>query len=332
MNSRDLLCAVAGIDESFVRESEQFSAVAAKIKAERQRERQKATAVVLAAAVCVAMFLTIKLAPPSFRLFAPSGVTNVNTPGQNSPSDGGNAVVDPVPGTTADQNAVSATAGEPTSAVKETEGIPSTAGDRKPSAPAGETTRRETATEKPVTEAPPATTAPEKPTSSEATAPPVPSTEPPTKPSTDSGEPGTTPGAVYSSVNVSYKEAKEIFGHPIVSCASGSFIGYQVGVVSRNGNIHESGAFCLSVTYRFSNGSINLQDQDRSAGSVAHNTGERYEYGGRTFYVSEGYADDGLYVGYFPTGDDGIAYQAFFDEDTDVYEIMDLMISVELSG
>ena len=324
MNSRDLLCAVAGIDEGFVRESEQFSAVAAKIKAERQRERQKAIVVVLAAAICVAMFWTIKLAPPSFRLFAPSGVTNVNTPGQNSPSGTENITADPGADTTTGQDAASATAGEPTSAVKETEGTPSTTGDRNPSAPAGETTRRE-----PGTETPSVTTAPEKPTVPEETAPSGPRTEPPTEPSKDQGEPG-SPGAVYSSVNVSYTEAKEIFGHPIVSCSSSSFIGYQVGVVSRNGNIHESDAFCLSVTYRFLNGSINLQDQDRSTGSVAHNTGDRYEYGGRTFYVSEDYADDGLYVGYFPTGDDGIAYQAFFDEDIDVYTIMDLILSVEI--
>ncbi|MBQ6065668.1 MAG: hypothetical protein IJK89_02500 [Clostridia bacterium] len=324
MNSRDLLCAVAGIDEGFVRESEQFSSVAAKIKAERKRERQKATAVALAAAICVAMFWTIKLAPPSFRLFAPSGVTNVNTLGQNSPFGTEKNAADPGGNTTMGQDTASATVGESTSAVKETEGAPSTTGDRKPSVPAGETTRRE-----PGTEAPSATTAPEKPTTPEATAPSEPRAEPPTEPSTDQSEPGST-GAVYSSVNVSYTEAKEIFGHPIVSCSSSSFIGYQVGVVSRNGNIHESGAFCLSVTYRFLNGSINLQDQDRSAGSVAHNTGDRYEYGGRTFYVWPDYADDGLYIGYFPTGDDGIAYQAFFDEDIDVYTIMDLISSVEI--
>lgn len=336
MTSRDLLCAVAGIDEAFVRESEQFSAVAAKIKAERQRERQKATAVALTAAVCAAVVGAVKLAPPSFRLFAPSGVTDENTPGQNSPFGTDRIAEKPGDDTATNRVAASVTAGEPTSAVKETEGFLSTTGDRDTSVPAGETTRREPGTETPGTESPSATTAPEKPTVTGETTAPKETTaaeqvgERPTEPAASRAE-LETPDAVYTSVSVSYEEAKETFGHPLVRCSDGNFTGYKVGVVSRNGDIHASGAYCLSVTYEFPNGSIDLQDQDRSAGAAAHHSGDRYEYGGGTFYVQpDGYADGVLYVGYFPTGDSGIAYQAIFDRDADVYAIMDLMLSLEI--
>ena len=45
--------------------------------------------------------------------------------------------------------------------------------------------------------------------------------------------------------SVSYAEARDLFAHPIVPCYDDDFEGYEVGVVSRNGDIHESGAFWM---------------------------------------------------------------------------------------
>ena len=158
-------------------------------------------------------------------------------------------------------------------------------------------------------------------------------TQPPAEPTAappDQSDPG-TPGAVFTNVSVGYSEAQETFGHPIAPCYDGSFIGYEVGVVSRNGDIHAEGAYCLSVTYEFTDGSVSVTDQDRMSGDVVSYAGEQYEYGGRTFCVmEEGYADGLLYVGYYPTGQSGVAYQAVFDEGSDLYAIMDLIIALEI--
>ena len=155
-------------------------------------------------------------------------------------------------------------------------------------------------------------------------------TEPPTEPS-----PGGTPGAVYTKRDVSYSEAREIFGHPIVSYSGGGFLGYQVGVVSRGGDVNSDGAFCLDVNYVFADGTVNLTDQDRlTGGSTASATGTRYDYRGRTFYVQTPedygfYGSDQILVGYYPSWDSGVAYQAVFNADADPEVIMDLILSVE---
>ena len=155
-----------------------------------------------------------------------------------------------------------------------------------------------------------------------------PSAENTTATSATPGGPGTA-NAVYTEQTADYNTAKQTFGYPIIQCDNADFIGYKIGIVSRNGDVNADGAFCLSVVYEFANGSVSLQDQDRMTGSAASTFGDRYDYRGRTFYVNMLDAAPRILVGYFPTWDSGIAYQADFAPDSDIYNIMDLIISVE---
>ncbi len=175
---------------------------------------------------------------------------------------------------------------------------------------------------------PPATT----PAAAETAKPPAPQT---TKAQADPGIPG-TPGAVFTSMTVSYEEAKELFGHPIQPCSSADFLRYKAGIVSRNGDVHADGAFCLSVTYEFSGGQITLTDWDRMNGSDGDPRAEQMEYRGRTFYVLTPDAyDDSLRITYYAAGFDpfvlsGMEYQAVFGKDADIDGIMDLLIALEM--
>ena len=259
MNSRDLLRAIAEAEETYVRESEQFSAIAASIKADRKRTRQRSAALLIAAVLCVAVFGGVKLAPRSFRLSAPSGTTESAPPADTS---------------------AQSTWEDPTSA---------SATDAAPALPSAENT-----------------------------------TEPPGNP----GDPG-SPGAVFTSMEVSYAEAKEAFAHPIAACETDQFTGYQIGLICPNGDSSASDTVCLSVTYLFTNGSVCLTDQDRLSGSVTPE-GEPYPYRGNLFYVqAPDTYDDHLRIGCFPTQESGIAYQAVFDRAADPNEIMDLLLSLK---
>ena len=152
------------------------------------------------------------------------------------------------------------------------------------------------------------------------------------RPATEAHENTDDPCNTFTISDVGYAEAKERFGHPIVPCAYDSFSGYRVGIVSRYGNVNEEGAFCYSLQYIFTNGTVSLADQDRMTGSSASTLGEEYQYRNRTFYVSMpgGYISDSIYIGYYPSWDRGIAYVAVFAPDADIYEIMDLIISLEI--
>jgi len=138
------------------------------------------------------------------------------------------------------------------------------------------------------------------------------------------------PGAVHTSIDVSYDEAKERFGFPIAKCSRSDFIGYKVGIVSQNGNIESKEAFCWDLTYEFTNGHIYIQAQDRSVAKLAKHGTEQYEYLGRTFVKENSYKEEQHTIGYYPTDKGGLAYRATFDKSVDVYEIMELIISVEL--
>lgn len=153
-------------------------------------------------------------------------------------------------------------------------------------------------------------------------------TEPPLSPG-GTGNPG-RPGAVHTVLNVSYDEAKEKFGHSIKECTGSDFLGYKVGIVSKNGNINSNKSFCLDLTYNFTNGQIFIQDQDRSAGKLANPGIEQYDYLGRIFVKEESYDDEHIIIGYYPTDMDGIAYRASFPKSVDMYEIMDKIISIEI--
>lgn len=139
-----------------------------------------------------------------------------------------------------------------------------------------------------------------------------------------------TPMGVYTKLSVGYEEAKERFAHPIVQCFDSDFLGYNVGVVSQNGNISTDRAFCWDLTYEFANGQIYIQDQDRSAGKIANNGIEQYDYCGRTFVKEPNYGNGHIIIGYYPTDMDGLAYRAEFDSSVDMYEVMDRIISLEI--
>lgn len=143
------------------------------------------------------------------------------------------------------------------------------------------------------------------------------------------------PGAVFTRRTVSFAEAKELFGHPLIPCGRDDFQRYQAGIVSRNGNAQGSGAFCLSVTYEFADGAVTLTDWDRMNGSDGSPDAEQISYCGKLFYVERPDAyEDSLRIAYYAAGYDpfalrGIEYQAVFGGSADLYAVMDLMLSLE---
>ena len=139
------------------------------------------------------------------------------------------------------------------------------------------------------------------------------------------------PNAVHTNLSVSYDEAKERFGYPIEECTRSDFLGYKVGIVSQNGKTDSKEAFCLDLTYEFENGLVYIADQDRSSGKIADNGVKQYKYKGRIFVEEQDSGTDGkIYIGYYPTDIGGLGYRAIFDKDTDINEIMDTIISLEL--
>ena len=328
MNSRVLLCAIAGIDDAYLRESERFSVISAGIAADRKRMRQRLTMIGVVAAVCLAVFGAVRLAPSVFRLFPPSGIPGGQTP--EDPAGTEYTVSSVIHGETTEKETAGPTV-SPSAPADEKTGKQTAPAGSDPTAPTSRPDRPAPGAEQPATETPAATKAAE-PTTENLT---LPHTEPPTEQPTapqPGGEPDGSPGAVFTRRSVSYAEARELFAHPIVPCYDADFAGYQVGIVSRNGDVNAEGAFCLSVDYEFVNGTIHLQDQDRLTGSSASTLGEAYDYRGRTFYVQSpgDYGESCCRVGYYPTWDSGVAYEAVFDGGADVYEIMDRMIAVEM--
>ena len=337
MNSRDLLCAIAGTDESYVRESERFSAIAAEFSANRKKIRKSAAAAGFAAVFSAAVFGLIKLDPRSSDLFTPPETVGLLTTDGFDPSGGKNAAATSETDAETEETAYNPTFAGQTDAPSDETTEPRTqapaAGRSRPGTQTQAPSRPGAVLTEPGTERPAPTDAPAQTEPEGPSGPPAETTAPfaePTRPPEGGGEPG-SPGAVFTNVSVGYGEAKEKFGHPIVPCQRADFTGYKVGIVSRDGDISGSGAFCLSVTYTFADGIVGLDDQDRWSSSSFSTYGEEYTYRGRTFYVQapDAYRDY-LHIGYWPTLDSGIGYQAHFGPDADVYEIMDLIISLEL--
>ena len=160
--------------------------------------------------------------------------------------------------------------------------------------------------------------------------------EPAQEPQGDPGTPGKPgsqggPGGVYTKLDVGYEDAKEAFGHPIVAAAGDGFLGYQIAIVSQNGDIRSEGARCMNVIYLFENGFIAVRDQSRMPGSSYGSGSGQYEYRGKIF-INEAVTSDDMQVqiGYYPDGEEGIAYQAVFDSSADPYEVMDAILSLEM--
>ena len=309
--------------------SGQFSAVESSIKADQKKLRHRFAAIGIAAVICIAVFGAIKLMPKNLPLFTPSDTTELQTPGIHDPSETGDISMLSDPGTTTEEEVGTTSSGErdPTS-VKETEAPSSTTVNDSQTLPTRNPDRPETQT--PPTETPTTATDHETPTApSEVPSSAEPSVAPSTVATTTVENPD-TPREVYQDVIVDYATAREKFGYPIKSCGRSDFTNYRAVIVCMDGDINASGAYCAWVTYVFTNGSIDLRDQNRMADGITP-TGNAYEYQGRTFYVHlPEFNGDRVRVEFFPTGKSGIAYQAFFDRQADVNEIMDLILSIEI--
>lgn len=143
----------------------------------------------------------------------------------------------------------------------------------------------------------------------------------------------TVPNAVYQNKSVSYSVAKQQFDHPVKECTAQNFKGYEIGIVSQTGKIDGSEKITyLDMTYNFSNGIIIITDQDRmfAEGSLYMESLEKIKYKGHTFMVDLYTDNDHVCYEYYPTKDKGLAYKALFDKDTDKYEILDLILSLEV--
>lgn len=330
MTGADLLCAISAADEKYANDSGQFSVVAAAIKADRKKNLQRFAAIGIAAVLCIAVFGAVKSMPQFFKMFTPSDTTTIQTPNWNDPT----ATTLP-PAITSQENSTEEDVGsthseDQVSTTKNGNEHPaaSTENPTRPE-PTSIADRQEPSVQTPQTEVPSTTKKADTPT--------VPSME--SVPSSPSAEPSSVvattivnqeePQTVYQDVTVDHETAKMYFKHPIVPCNRNDFNGYNVLLGSPDGNINSSETTCLSVTYLFTNGSIDLRDQDRT-GEI-YPTGNSYSYDGRTFYVhTPEFNGDPLRVAYFPTGSSGIAYQASFGSNTDVNLIMDIIISLEL--
>ena len=134
--------------------------------------------------------------------------------------------------------------------------------------------------------------------------------------------------AVLSTISADFDTVKTLFAHPIVPCAADGFTGYQIGIVSRNGDPWEEGAFSVQVNYTFTRGLIAIVDQDRLRAGTGVAWSEPTAYRGYAFEVQRAGMGEGTVVGFFPTGETGICYYAVFDEGVDPEEVMDLIISI----
>lgn len=145
MTGRDLLCAIAGIDDGIVLASGQFSAIEASIKADQKRIRQRISAIGIAAVICIAVFGVMKFAPGSFHISAPSDTTELQTPGGYDPSETGDVAVVTEPRTTGKEEVgTTPSAEQDTTAVRKTETPSSTAGHGSQTAPTTSPDRAET--------------------------------------------------------------------------------------------------------------------------------------------------------------------------------------------
>ncbi len=154
-------------------------------------------------------------------------------------------------------------------------------------------------------------------------------TAPTTMEPTSAGPP--TDPTVYEDLTVNYETAREIFGHPIKACGRSDFVNYTLLMVYPDGDRDSEERYCSVMYYVFTNGLIELRDQDRMDEGVIIPTSGAREYKDRVFYIHlPEFNGDRLSVRYFPTGKSGICYQAYFNRQSDVTEIMDMIISLKV--
>lgn len=109
---------------------------------------------------------------------------------------------------------------------------------------------------------------------------------------------------------LSYKEAKERFGHPIVECKSPDFVGYYVSYAK--GEIRPEQ--CYWVTYKFKNGEIKLIDDSRVVGTISYEQYKKHKYNGDTFYYDDNYDNNTVYYSF---RENMILTGRFSDKETD---------------
>ena len=166
---------------------------------------------------------------------------------------------------------------------------------------------------------------------------PIPSQTTPNNSVDPGGAPSGNPHAVQQLKAVSYQEAKDLFGHPIVECFESNLINYEIKMISQRGDWN---GYYTGVNYNFTNGFISLIDQDRlqaSAVSDSSDVNDKVEYNNHTFFMTkENYLADTskIEIRYCPKMENGlgvgIAYFAQFDKSVDLTEIMDLILSLEI--
>ena len=136
---------------------------------------------------------------------------------------------------------------------------------------------------------------------------------------------GDTPNAVYRTLSTTYEEAKRLFGYPIVECTEEDFLGYELAIISPNGDIHDGNARYLSVIYLFESGEITITDQNIlcTGAMLAYDQYPSEKYNGFTFRID--YASNRIYL---PL-QDGLILVAHFN-DKQLIETYDLMLSIML--
>ena len=131
---------------------------------------------------------------------------------------------------------------------------------------------------------------------------------------------------------VSYQEAKELFGYPIVECSDKNFLNYTAGLVSQNSSFR----FCSEMSYNFTNDvSVFLINQERTVVYFGYeDLARKMEYNGHTFWIKNATENDQAYyiqIGYFPNQESGIGYIAnVYDETIEQSEIMALILRLEI--
>lgn len=97
------------------------------------------------------------------------------------------------------------------------------------------------------------------------------------------------PGAVLTRVPVTFGEASARFGYPIVPCTDEDFEGYELGLVTQNGDAQGENAKVFQLRYLFREGVVGIQDWNVMGPGVSagYETFPSEEYGGRTFRLDE---------------------------------------------
>ena len=126
---------------------------------------------------------------------------------------------------------------------------------------------------------------------------------------------------------VDYETASDLFGPGLPACTEESFLGYAPEEADSGSGEAESG--CAAVTYVFSWGTVTVEDLSRRGASKQHAGGETsVERGGAAFLLEDAGGGETL-VRYAPGGEEGLAYTARFDSQTEREAVFALLLDLE---